>query len=158
MKSLVWFRRDLRVLDNSALRHAIEQSTDGVVGLYILTPQQWIQHDDAACKVKFWLDNLSELSASLATRGISLHIETVDTFDDVPECIIQTAESCKCAAVYVNREYEYNEMRRDHNVFARCVENGIEFHGFHDRLIVPPNEVLTKEGKACNLCSLSNEV
>ncbi len=77
MKSLVWFRRDLRVRDNPALHAATHSDTAGVIGLFIVTPGQWQAHDDAACKVKFWLDNLSALSSELARLNIPLRIENV---------------------------------------------------------------------------------
>ena len=38
MRSLVWFRRDLRINDNPALHHAVEATKDGTVGLFVITP------------------------------------------------------------------------------------------------------------------------
>ncbi len=69
MRSIVWFRRDLRITDNSALSYATRESTQGVLGLYVLTPQQWKAHDDADCKVSFWLSNLRLLCANWPRCG-----------------------------------------------------------------------------------------
>ena len=65
MRSLVWFRRDLRINDNPALHHAVEATIDGTVGLFVITPKQWLEHDDSPAKVSFWLRNLQALSESL---------------------------------------------------------------------------------------------
>ena len=48
MRSLVWFRRDLRINDNPALHHAVEVTKDGTVALFVITPKQWLEHDDCA--------------------------------------------------------------------------------------------------------------
>ena len=47
MRALVWFRRDLRVHDNTALYEAAKAADDGVVAVYLITPTQWQRHDDA---------------------------------------------------------------------------------------------------------------
>ena len=83
MRSLVWFRRDLRVNDNQALHRATQGNHDGTVALFVITPQQWIQHDDAPAKISFWLRNLKTLSESLAKLNIPLIVKTCDTFDAV---------------------------------------------------------------------------
>ena len=50
-------------------------------------------------------------------------------------------------AVYLNREYEVNELRRDNEVANACEQAEIAVRRFHDRVIVPPREITTKEGK-----------
>ena len=70
MRSLVWFRRDLRVQDNSALFHAAKEASDGTVGVFLMTPGQWKEHDDADLKIWFWLENLRILSAELEKLNI----------------------------------------------------------------------------------------
>ena len=55
MKNLVWFRRDLRLKDNTALSNACKDAEGGVVAVYVMTPDQWAEHDDAHLKVNFWL-------------------------------------------------------------------------------------------------------
>ena len=145
--SVVWFRRDLRVADNSALYHASRHSKNGIIGLYLVTPRQWKEHDDADCKIRFWLACLQELSGQLAKINIPLRIETCNRFYDSVDVVLKFASRHKCDSIYINREYEVNEIRRDDAVAQRCSEAGIEFHTFHDRVIVPPQEIKTKEGK-----------
>ncbi len=147
MRSIVWFRRDLRIADNAALFHATGHSGNGVIGLFVVTPRQWLEHAEADCKVKFWLDNLAELSAELAKLGIPLRIETTDWFSGIPATIVNFAKKHECSAVFLNREYEVNELRRDEAVASACQKADIMVRRFHDRVIVPPREITTKEGK-----------
>ena len=146
MASLVWFRRDLRVLDNTALFQAAKPK-DGVVGLFIITPKQWLEHDDADCKIKFWLANLELLSKSLAKLNIPLQVKICDTFDDSADAVVSAAKKFGCSRVFFNREYEVNEVRRDASVSVSCESANISVQRFHDRVIVPPRDIKTKEGR-----------
>ena len=146
MPSLVWFRRDLRVQDNSALHHAAKQS-DQVIGLYVITPQQWKQHDDADAKVSFWLKNLECLSEELAKLNIPLLVKVCDSFSDSPGVVVATARKHDCSQLFFNYEYEVNEHRRDVSTTEACNLEEIEVQAFHDRVIVAPEEIATKDGR-----------
>ncbi len=147
MRNLVWFRRDLRLHDNTALFNACKDAEDGVVAVYYLTPQQWSSHDDASLKVNFWLENLTLLSKALEKINIPLLIETCHQFSDVPEAMIALAKKHQCNDIFFNREYEFNEQRRDESVLRAAESPKIGVHRFHDRVIVPPHEIKTKEDK-----------
>jgi len=147
MKSLMWFRRDLRVSDNHALYHACQNSPAGVIGLFVVTPGQWKEHDEANCKVRFWLECVRELSKDLSDLNIPLRIQCCRDFADSEEMVVQFAIENECSAMYLNREYEVNESRRDEAVANKCAEAGIEYYAFHDRVVVPPSQISTREGK-----------
>lgn len=149
MNSLVWFRRDLRVHDNMALHNAAASTgSDGrVVGLFVITPKQWKQHDDADLKVAFWLENLRCLADALEKINIPLRIETCDSFTQVPDVVEKVCKSLDCGDVFFNREYEVNEAARDEAVVERCQSLTIGVNRFHDRVVVPPREIKTKEEK-----------
>ena len=76
---LIWLRTDLRLHDNTALAAACERGP--VAAVYLITPQQWLAHDDAPCKVDFWLRNLQTLSLALAELNIPLLIRHATTWD-----------------------------------------------------------------------------
>lgn len=147
MRSLVWFRRDLRVADNSALHHACQDSTNGVVGLYVITPDQWSEHDDADCKVCFWLENLRSLSAELAKLRIPLLVQKAPTFAGSVGKVLSIAKKQDCNSVFLNREYEVNEWARDSDLESQCRASDIAVRQFHDRVLVPPREITTKDGR-----------
>ena len=50
MKSLVWFRNDLRIDDNPALRAACAESEE-VHAVYIFSKNQMKLHNEANCKL-----------------------------------------------------------------------------------------------------------
>jgi deoxyribodipyrimidine photo-lyase len=146
MPSLVWFRRDLRVHDNTAL-HDAAKASDSIIGLFVITPKQWKEHDDADAKVSFWLENLRCLSDELEKLNISLLVKVCDSFADTPEIVIQVAKKHACSQLFFNLEYEVNERRRDGLVTEAANVEGIEVQSCHDRVIVPPSEIETKDGR-----------
>ena len=69
-RALVWFKRDLRVLDHAPLSAA--QNQHDVLGLFIIEPE-WLQSPECdACHVDFALGCLQELRAALALLGMPL--------------------------------------------------------------------------------------
>ena len=71
-RQLLWLRNDLRIQDNTALAAALQAGP--TVAVFLLSPEQWLAHDDAACKVDFWLRNLIELQKKFATLNVPLLI------------------------------------------------------------------------------------
>ena len=147
MRSLIWFRRDLRIDDNTALFEATRHADDGVVGLFLITAKQWQEHDDANEKVRFLIENVRDLSEQLAKLNIPLLVKTCDDFQSVPSCVSKLACETGCDTVFINREYEVNESKRDNRVSVACDQAGVALRRFHDRTIVPPKAISTKEGK-----------
>ncbi|MEM7228919.1 MAG: deoxyribodipyrimidine photo-lyase [Planctomycetota bacterium] len=146
MRCLVWFRSDLRLIDNRALAHAVRQADDGVVGVFVVSPSQWAEHDWASIKVGFILRNLRRLSDSLAECRIPLRILTIDRFEDVPAALLNLARDVDAGAISFNREYEVNEHARDESVEALFRAHDLDVHRHHDRVILPPGSVMTQQG------------
>lgn len=144
MRQLIWFRNDLRIHDNSALSAALQ--TGPTLAVFTLSPQQWLAHDDAPCKVDFLLRNLTELQQSLATLNVPLLIRTADPWQHAPEVIEQLCHTFKIGAVHVNTEYGSHESQRDAAVGTRLVEQGILFHSHLDQLLFKPGSILTQGG------------
>ena len=65
MKTLVWLRNDLRMDDNPALREACKLSEE-VHAIYIYSQKQNKEHNEANCKVDFFIENLKDLTKSLS--------------------------------------------------------------------------------------------
>ena len=81
MKSICWFRNDLRVLDNPAFHHCCLNS-DEVIAIYFLNRKQWVEHNDAPVKINFWLRNLECLQNELKKLNIPLIVLEADTYRD----------------------------------------------------------------------------
>lgn len=144
MLQLMWFRTDLRVTDNTALAAAMQAGP--TVAVFLLSPGQWQQHDDAPCKVDFWLRNLAELSRELQRLNVPLLVREADDWSTAPKVLGKLAQELGAAAVHANEEYGVNESRRDQDVGAALDELGINFHSHLDRLLFKPGSVLTRTG------------
>ncbi len=142
-RAMVWFRRDLRVHDNLALHEASERATDGIVAVWVVNPDAWRRHDDGPAKVDFWLRNLRCLADALAARNIPLRVIRVARMEDEADAVVREAAACGCHALYFNREYEIDELRRDRDVVERCASAGLRVHHHDDRVAVAPGRVLT---------------
>jgi deoxyribodipyrimidine photo-lyase len=141
---LFWLRTDLRVHDNTALSAAMHQGP--TIALYMISPGQWQLHDDAACKVDFWLRNLKAVQAELKALNVPLLIAHADTWDKAPKALADLCKEHKVEQVHVNEEYGVNEQRRDREVAAELDNQGIAFHSHLDQLFFKPGSVLTKSG------------
>ncbi|AKK01695.1 deoxyribodipyrimidine photolyase [Pseudomonas chlororaphis] len=141
---LIWLRSDLRLRDNTALAAAAAKGP--VVAVYLLSPEQWRAHDDAPCKIDFWLRNLASLSASLDNLNIPLLIRTAAHWDQAPQVLLTLCRELKISAVHVNEEYGLNETRRDAEVAQALAGEGIDFHSHLDQVLFKPGSVLTKTG------------
>jgi len=142
---LVWFRNDLRVGDNPALYHAC-QSGQSVHALYIATPQQWREHDDAHVKIDFWHRNLVSLQQALAKLNIELHFFQVDSYQQIPELIAAICQRWHIEQLYFNHEYPINERQRDQQVIKRCQNISVHSQRYHDQLLLGPASIRTKTG------------
>jgi len=70
---LIWLRSDLRIHDNTAPAAATGRWL--TVAAYLLSPQQWLPHADAPCKIGLWLRNPRELVQALGRQNIPLLIQ-----------------------------------------------------------------------------------
>ena len=141
---LLWLRSDLRQHDNTALSAAAERGP--VIAVFLISPQQWLSHDDAPCKVDFWLRNLRTLSDSLKQLNIPLLIRTAPTWEQAPSVLSELCQQFDIHAVHANQEYGINETRRDDAVAQTLEAQGIEFHRYLDQLLFQPGSILTQSG------------
>ena len=144
MNQLVWFRSDLRVLDNHALCAAM--SSGPTLAVYITSPAQWRQHDDAAAKVDFWLRNLACLRQSLDTLNVPLLIIDVDLWRDVPAALEELCHRHSVNTLHFNDEYGVNEARRDDSVEQLLESQSVTVRRHVDQVLFKPGSVLTGSG------------
>jgi deoxyribodipyrimidine photo-lyase len=141
---LIWLRSDLRLHDNTALSAATARGPS--VAVYLLSPEQWLAHDDAPCKVDFWLRNLRELRVALGQLNIPLLIRTAPRWEDAPAVLRELCQQLPIDAVHLNEEYGIHETRRDAAVTTALQAEGIEVQQYLDQLLFKPGSVLTKTG------------
>lgn len=144
MYQLVWFRHDLRVHDNNALNAAMQAGL--TLAVYVITPGQWREHDDAPCKVDFWLRNLKHLSEALAALNVPLLIRYADYWAEVPNVLASLCQKQAISCVHFNAEYGVNEEHRDAAVTQTLVALGISVHSYLDQLLFAPGSIVTRNG------------
>ncbi|MDO9218972.1 MAG: deoxyribodipyrimidine photo-lyase, partial [Lacisediminimonas sp.] len=144
MKQLLWFRSDLRVSDNSALAAAMRSGP--TVAVYVITSAQWLAHDDAPCKVDFWLRNLRELQQQLGKLNVPLLIRQVPEWSQVPAALLSLCQEHAIGAVQINDEYGVHESRRDEASASLLEQHGIAFSRHLDQLLFRPGSLLTQTG------------
>ena len=144
MTQLVWFRNDLRVADNPALTAACE-SSEAVRACFILTPDQWQEHDWSPARVQFVVAHANALAEELARLGIPLSFIYANRFDDSTGKLQSHCEEHKVTTLHFNEEYGVNERKRDKAVKYRFDELGIAVRKYRDQTVAPVGEILTQQ-------------
>ena len=143
---LVWFRNDLRLADNPALRHACAEAGE-VAALFVISPTQWQQHKMAPIRQQFLLSQVDELGKALAALGIPLHLLRVETFAEMPTALASLSRELGVSQLYANQAIEIDEQRRDLAVSAMLAEQEVSCHWFNGCCVLPPGRVLTGSGE-----------
>ncbi|ELB2075636.1 deoxyribodipyrimidine photo-lyase [Vibrio parahaemolyticus] len=143
---LVWFRRDLRTLDHTALKAALDTGQP-VVACFVATPEQWQEHHMAPMQADLIARRLEHVHQELTELNIPLLYKEVPRFDDCTKVICDWADKLNAMAVMVNINYEVNEVELDRKVSQALDNRGVEFHAFHDKCVHAPTTVLNKQGE-----------
>lgn len=120
--NIFWFRRDLRLDDNTALSKALSDGLP-VVPLFILDTNitDELPVDDS--RVSFIYDSLSMINKVLNDSGSSVYIVKGNPIN-VWELLTSTFDINK---VYTNKDYEPYAIRRDESVSLILKKKNIEF-------------------------------
>jgi len=138
-QSLIWFRQDLRTLDNTALWYATRENP--TIGLIILSPEQWKQHDDAPIKIDFYLRQVNDLKQKLHSLNIPLHIEIIPLWKDIPRFISTFCEKHYIENVHANIDLGWNELKRDARVQKALNHIHKDLVLYHDRTLFPVGSI-----------------
>lgn len=141
--ALVWFRRDLRDYDHSALYHALRAARRVYCAFVFDTEILDRLSDKADRRVEFIWRSVQELQAKLAEQGGGLIVRHGAARHEIPAL----AKQLGADTVYANRDYEPAAMTRDAAVKADLGALGIGFHTFKDQVIFETDEVLSNEGR-----------
>ena len=137
--NIFWFRRDLRMHDNTGLEAALNAELP-LLPLFIFDTHilDELPNDDP--RVTFIYDQLTALRIS----GLNLVIRKGSPLD----VFKQLAQEVSFAGVYCNRDYEPYARQRDQEIRGWLQSRGIPFHDFKDQVIFVQDEVVNGEGKA----------
>ncbi|WP_087025000.1 deoxyribodipyrimidine photo-lyase [Thaumasiovibrio subtropicus] len=143
---IVWFRRDLRVADNTALSKAAERQQP-IIGLFVETPGQWRAHQMAPIQADLIERRLVVLRKKLNSLGIPLLVTQCDDFAATPSLVEKVCTEFNASAVLCNKEYQLNEMQRDYQVANALKGVGVQMQVYDDSCILAPGTVLNGHGE-----------
>jgi deoxyribodipyrimidine photo-lyase len=106
-RTIVWFRRDLRIADHLPLYRAAARGE--VIPVFILDRALLFHPETAVARVAFMLDCLKSLDADLRSRGGRLIVRSGDPVEVLPE-LIQTTQADGIYA-YIDYERIYGRVR-----------------------------------------------
>lgn len=139
--SVFWFRRDLRLEDNTGLNAALASGFP-VLPLFIFDKEILSDLPEADARVTFIHDQLLQLNDTLKTKGGSLEVYNGEV-EQVWKSILKNHD---VQAVYTNRDYEPYALDRDSRVQTVLESAGIAFNTFKDHVIFEKNEVAKADG------------
>lgn len=137
---LMWFRNDLRVVDNLALCDAMRNGL--CKALFFKTKKQWQNYNFSEIKIAFIEQHLAALSQELAVLGIEL---TIIETGDINGQITALTDYCKqhsITRVFANDEPEFNERLRDETL----INQGIPLTLYESDVVIKKGQILTKHG------------
>lgn len=141
-KSLFIFRRDLRLIDNTGLNHALKQS-EHVIPCFIFDPCQVsdknkYKSDNA---IQFMCDSLEYLDNELHKHNAKLYL-----FHETTEIVVKNLIASESIdAIFVNRDYTPFSIKRDAAIEKICKKFHIAFEQYDDALLNSPEIVLKKD-------------
>lgn len=139
-KAIHWFRRDLRIADNTALHPASKNGT--VIPVYLLSDWKGSHHWTGSNRQQFLCDCLESLAKNLGTLGGRLIIREGDAVSALEMLIRETAAE----TIYYNRDPDPFDKRTETRLHELCSKLSISCHGYDDVALHNPYEVLTQPG------------
>ncbi|MDB6005064.1 MAG: Deoxyribodipyrimidine photo-lyase [Prosthecobacter sp.] len=135
---LHWFRRDLRLTDNTALHHAAEAAGQ-VIPVYILSDWKQRHGWTGPNRQQFLCGCLDSLAKNLATLGSRLILRSGSAEVELERLVRET----HAEAVYFNRDYDPYGRAMESKVREVCMRLGIECHSYQDSVLHEADTVLT---------------
>lgn len=140
--TIFWFRRDLRLDDNTALYHALKNNNE-VLPIFIFDDSILEKLDKDDARVTFIHSQLTLINEKLVEIG-----KKIAVFHGKPIAIFkELIKNHKVKNVYCNHDYEKYAIERDLSIQNILQENNISFHSYKDQVIFEKSEVVKDDGK-----------
>lgn len=138
---IFWFRRDLRLDDNTGLFHAL-QSGQTILPIFIFDQDILDKLPSNDSRVTFIHDTLTAMN-----KKLSRHNKAISIYYGKPLEVFETLHTkYTISAVYTNHDYEPYAIHRDNDVKTFLEERSIGFNSYKDQVIFERNEVVKADG------------
>ncbi|MFZ0325252.1 MAG: deoxyribodipyrimidine photo-lyase [Actinomycetes bacterium] len=135
-RSVLWFRRDLRLADNPALL-AAEEAGEEVVPLFVVDPALWGPAGDP--RRAYLVRSLRHLDSSIGDTLLIRHGDPV-------RHVVEVARAVGATSVHAAADFGPYGRRRDEKVAAALAEAGITFTTTGSPYAVAPGRVTKPDG------------
>ena len=140
--NIFWFRRDLRLYDNSGLS-AATHSKIKVIPIFIFDTSITDKLPNNDRRINFIYDNLAKIDLELKNKFNS----SINVFKGEPvEIFKELIRNYKINSVFTNNDYEPYAISRDKSIRDLLENNQIKFKSFKDQVIFEKNEVVKDDG------------
>lgn len=142
MKTAIhWFRRDLRITDNTALT-AAAKAAEQLVPVYVVSEWNKEHRWTGAPRQTFLCGSLASLDANLRAIGGRLIVRE----GDAVEAVAELARETKAEAVFTNRDPDPFGRGQEEKLSKALAAEGRELRTFKDAAIHEGDEVKTGDG------------
>jgi deoxyribodipyrimidine photo-lyase len=134
--AILWFRNDLRLYDNPALKAALETAEE-IVPVYViderhLQKDRWGFVRTGPYRLQFLLESLADLKEHLREKGANLLIKR-----GIPETVLpELAARYQTGAIFAAREYAHEEVRME-----EMLRTNLDLRVYHSSPLVHPDDV-----------------
>ncbi len=147
--ALLWFRQDLRLSDNPALQHLLNEDYV-IIPLYIWDDALDAPYASAGGAAQWWLHHsLAMLRDSLESYGSRLILRKGEPSDILTEI----ADATQASAISWNRCYEPAVIARDKAIKQSLKDAGLEVSSHAASLLFEPWTIQNKSGEAFKVYS-----
>jgi deoxyribodipyrimidine photo-lyase len=136
--ALHWFRRDLRLTDNTALAAAVA-AHDHVVPVYIVSAWKTEHRWCGAPRQEFLCGSLASLARNLEAKGGRLIVR----HGRAEEVLAQLARETGAEAIYFNRDPDPFGRATEVRLASMAKQHGLKIHAHKDIALHERDEVLT---------------
>ena len=139
--NIFWFRRDLRIEDNTALIQALN-SSQSIIPIFIFDINiiKKLPKDDA--RISFIYNQLIGINKYLKRFNSSLLV----LHGDPEKLILDLVQKKNVSALYSNLDYEPYAIERDMKITNSLKKYHIQHLQFKDQVIFGPKEILKDDG------------
>lgn len=141
-RTIFWFRRDLRLEDNTGLHAALEDKYP-VRCIFIFDTDILNKLTKNDLRVSFIHQEIERLNAELKK-----HNSALDVYYGEPKTVFRKLiKNTEFHALYCNRDYEPYARKRDEEVSRLLEKHNIKIRNFKDQVIFDTDDIVKPDGK-----------
>ena len=140
--NIFWFRRDLRVDDNTGFATALNAGIP-VLPIFIFDKSILDELSPKDARVSFIHETLAAIDLELKKNNVSGLAQYYGIPDEIFE---ELTDTYNVQGVFTNRDYEPYALERDQKISKSLSAKGISFNTYKDQVIFERDEVVKNDG------------